>query len=63
MELTYTYWQDGGWFVGFLNEFPDYETQGKTLNELESMLMSLYEDIASGGIPFIRRQGVLRLSA
>ena len=44
MELQYTYWQENdGWFLGFLNDFPNHWTQGKTLKELEEMLADLYE--------------------
>jgi hypothetical protein len=63
MELNYTYWRDEAWYVGYLNEYPDYETQGTTLLELESMLVSLYKDIKSGDIPFIHKQGVIHLAA
>jgi len=44
MELQYTYWQEkDGWFLGYLNDYPDHWTQGKTLAELEEMLADLYE--------------------
>jgi hypothetical protein len=43
MELDYTYWQDGVFFVGFLNEYPDDSTQGLTLTELEEALIEVYE--------------------
>jgi hypothetical protein len=61
-ELAYTYWKDGDWLAGYLNDYPDYWTQGKTLKELETMLSSLYEDISSDTIPFVRHQGVLRMN-
>jgi predicted RNase H-like HicB family nuclease len=44
-ELAYTYCQDNGYFIGHLNDFPDYDTQGRSLPELESMLRSLQADI------------------
>ena len=46
MELSYTYWDanDGG-YIGFLNQYPDYWTQGESIKELEKMLSSLYDDI------------------
>ena len=46
MNLTYTYWeaQEGG-FIGYFNQYPDYWTQGESVEELEKMLLSLYEDI------------------
>ena len=46
MNLSYTYWeaQEGG-YVGFLNQYADYWTQGESVEELEQMLVSLYADI------------------
>jgi predicted RNase H-like HicB family nuclease len=43
MELLYTYWQDGQFFVGFLNDYPDDSTQGVSLAELEEALVEVYE--------------------
>ena len=41
--MAYTYWEgEGGWLVGYLNDFPDNWTQGKNLSELEEMLLDLY---------------------
>jgi len=45
MKLSYTYWQNNGFYIGHLNEYPEYDTQGKSLAELETMLKSLYDDI------------------
>ena len=46
MELSYTFWEaaEGG-FIGFINQFPDYWSQGETIDELEKMLASLYADM------------------
>ena len=46
MNLSYTFWEakEGG-YIGFINQFPDYWTQGDNIEELESMLLSLYDDI------------------
>jgi len=46
MNLSYTYWEakEGG-YIGYLNQYPDYWTQGDSIKELESMLVSLYDDI------------------
>jgi predicted RNase H-like HicB family nuclease len=48
MKASYTYWEvpEGG-FIGFINQYPDYWTQGETIAELEAMLQSLYHDIVS----------------
>ena len=51
----YTFWQDGEFFIGFLNDYPDYETQGFSKEELLDNFKSLLEDIESKEIPFIRK--------
>jgi predicted RNase H-like HicB family nuclease len=44
MELEYTYWKSGdGWYIGYLNDWPEHWTQGKDVAELEEMLTDLYE--------------------
>ena len=50
MELSYTYWEakEGG-YIGYLNQYPDYWTQGGSVAELEEMLASLYNDIKQFG--------------
>ncbi len=53
--IKYTFWQDGEFFIGFLNDYPDYETQGYSKEELLDHLKSLLKDIESEEIPFIRK--------
>jgi hypothetical protein len=43
MELEYTYWQNGNFFVEFLNDYPEDSTQGVSLAELEEALTEIYE--------------------
>ncbi|MDR0639801.1 MAG: type II toxin-antitoxin system HicB family antitoxin [Spirochaetaceae bacterium] len=44
MELEYTYYKaEDGFFVGWFDDFPEDVTQGETLEELEEMLMDMYE--------------------
>ena len=60
-NLKYTYWRDGEFFIGFLNDYPDYRTQGTSKEDLVENLKSLLEDIESHDIPFIRKfRGVIR---
>jgi predicted RNase H-like HicB family nuclease len=54
-NIKYTFWQDGEFFIGFLNDYPDYETQGYSKEELLDNLKSLLKDIESEEIPFIRK--------
>ena len=53
--LKFTYWKDGNYFLGYLNDYPDYETQGTSKEELVSNLKSLLADMESGVVPYIRR--------
>lgn len=49
------YWEEEGSWIGYLEEFPDYWTQGDTLEDLESHLCDLYKDLTSDELPGIRR--------
>ena len=33
-SVKYVHWQDGDWWLGYLEEYPDYWTQGETLQDL-----------------------------
>lgn len=48
-------WQDNGVWLGYLQEYPDYWTQGESLDDLREHLKDLHKDIDSGTIPGIRR--------
>ncbi|MFA6110574.1 MAG: type II toxin-antitoxin system HicB family antitoxin [Candidatus Latescibacterota bacterium] len=55
----FVYWQDGEYWLGYLVDFPDYMSQGTTLDELMENLRELYRDMVSGEIPGIRRTAEL----
>ena len=42
-------------WLGYLEQFPDYMTQGESLGELEANLRALYRNLTSGEIPGIRK--------
>lgn len=48
-------WQDGDTWLGYLQEYPDYWTQGESLEDLKEHLKDLYVDLAGGFIPGARR--------
>jgi hypothetical protein len=48
--------------VGYLEEYPDYMTQGKTLKELQENLKDIYKDLTSRKIPGTRRVGELQVA-
>ena len=55
-------WQDDGVWIGYLQEYPDYWTQAKTLDDLRDHLKDLQADLGSGVIPGARRVEDLQLS-
>jgi hypothetical protein len=44
MELEFTYWQEGEYFIGFLNDYPKDSTRGLSLSELKEALIEIYEN-------------------
>ena len=62
MDSTkYIYWQDQGLWLGYLQDYPDYWTQGQSLEDLQSHLRDLYQDLTSGEIPGARKLAELSL--
>jgi predicted RNase H-like HicB family nuclease len=53
--LKYVHWKDGDAFLGYLVDYPDYLTQGISLEDLKELLAELFRDIASGELPAIRK--------
>jgi predicted RNase H-like HicB family nuclease len=62
MTQKYTYWQDKEMWLGYLEEFPDYWTQGVSETELKENLTDLYQDLTSGVIPNVRRSAELEIA-
>ncbi|MGE3802251.1 MAG: type II toxin-antitoxin system HicB family antitoxin [Candidatus Kapaibacterium sp.] len=62
IRLKYTYWQEEDIWIGYLDNYPDYLTQGESEEELQEMLADLYKDLNSGEIPHVRRSGELVIS-
>jgi len=38
----YIHWKDDTMWLGYLEEYPDYMTQGETLEELQENLKDIY---------------------
>ena len=58
-KKKFVYYQEDDMWIGWLEEFPDYRTQGETLDDLRENLKDIYEELMSGAIPHIRRVGEL----
>ena len=53
--VSFVYWQEDSAWIGYLQEFPDYWTQGETLDDLKDHLRDLHRDLTSGELPGVRR--------
>jgi predicted RNase H-like HicB family nuclease len=63
MKATgFTYWKSDDHWVGYLDEYPDYMTQGASLEDLKEHLADLYKDLTSGEIPHVRHHAELELA-
>jgi len=60
--VKYIYWQDEDMWLGYLEEYPDYWTQGETIEELEENLRDIYRELDSASIPYIRRVAELEVA-
>jgi hypothetical protein len=58
----YIYWQDEEMWMGYLEGFPDYWTQGDSEAELKANLADLYQDLNRGMIPNVRRSAELEIA-
>jgi predicted RNase H-like HicB family nuclease len=58
-QLKYTYWQDEDMWLGYLDEYKDYMTQGETMNELKENLIDIYTELTNGYIPAVRHHAEL----
>ena len=54
-SIKYTFWQDNEFWLGYLNDYPDYCTQAFSKDELLGNLRDLLTDLESGEVPFIRK--------
>ena len=57
----FIYFEDERMFIGWLEEYPDYRTQGGTLDELKENLLDIYKDVSSGEIPCVHKVGELSI--
>jgi predicted RNase H-like HicB family nuclease len=53
--LKFTHWRDDLFFIGYLNDYPEYWTQGDSKEELADNLKELLSDIESEQVPYIRK--------
>ena len=61
-KKRYIYWEDDDMWLGYLEEYPDYMTQGETAEELQENLKDIYKEIESGNIPCVRKVAELEVA-
>ena len=61
IKQKYVYWKDEDTWLGYLEEFPDYWTQGKTQDELKENLIDIFKELSSGTIPNVLRVAELEI--
>ena len=61
-SIGFTYWQDEEMWLGYLDEYPDYMTQGTSLDDLKEHLLDQYNDLSPGVIPNVRHHSKLKLA-
>ena len=57
--MKFVYYKENEIWVGWLEEYPDYRSQGSTMDELKENLKEIYRDLNSGNLPQVRRRGEL----
>ena len=60
--LRFVSWQDREFWLGYLEKFPDYLTQGESVEDLREHLRDLHRDLTSGEIPAVRRVAELEVA-
>ena len=58
-KKKFVFYQEDDMWIGWLEEYPDYRSQGATLEELKENLKDIYEELTGGEIPAVRKVGEL----
>ena len=61
MTKKFIYYQEDDMFIGWLEEYPDYKTQGESLKELVDNLKDIYNELTGGSIPNVHKVGELQV--
>ncbi|NPV02666.1 MAG: type II toxin-antitoxin system HicB family antitoxin [Brevinematales bacterium] len=61
-KISMVYWQENDYWIGYLLEFPDYRTQGETLEELKENILDIHREIITGGIGEVHKASVMELN-
>ncbi|MBI5142125.1 MAG: type II toxin-antitoxin system HicB family antitoxin [Nitrospirae bacterium] len=53
----FVYYEEDGMFIGWLEDYPDYRTQGETVDELRENLRDIFSELTGGHIPCVHKMG------
>jgi predicted RNase H-like HicB family nuclease len=59
--VRFVHWQDGDMWLGYLEDYPDYMTQGESFEELQENLKDLYHELTGGHLPGVRKVSELQI--
>lgn len=59
--VRFVHWKDDSMWLGYLEDYPDYMTQGATLRELKENLKDIHDDLTGGHIPSVRKVSELQV--
>lgn len=60
--VRFVYWQEDDMWLGYLEDYPAYMTQGESLDELQENLKDIHNDLTGGHIPGVRKVAELNLA-
>jgi predicted RNase H-like HicB family nuclease len=60
--VKFVNWQEADAWIGYLADYPDYWTQGQSLDDFKDHLKDLYRDMTQGQVPGIRKVDELIVS-
>lgn len=58
----FIFWKEEDVWLGYLERFPDYWTQGETIDELKENLKDLYSELTGDFLPSPRQTGILNMA-
>ena len=62
METRYSWWKEDDFYLGYIDEYPQYPTQGESLEDLENGLREIYGWIKDGTLKLKEQKGILKIA-
>ena len=62
MDLNYSWWKEEGFYLGYIDDYPQYPTQGESLADLENGLREIYWWIEDGTLKLKEQKGILKIA-